>query len=30
MPTSETMLIGGEWEAAAAGRTLEVRNPPTD
>src|SRR4029453_8380107 len=30
MPTSETMLIGGEWVAAAGGRTLEVRNPATD
>jgi betaine-aldehyde dehydrogenase len=30
MPTSETMLIGGEWVEAAAGRTLEVRNPATD
>jgi acyl-CoA reductase-like NAD-dependent aldehyde dehydrogenase len=27
---SETMLIGGEWVQAAAGRTLEVRNPATD
>jgi len=27
---SETMLIGGEWVPAAAGRTLEVRNPATD
>src|SRR6266545_1303729 len=26
---SETMLIGGEWAFAAAGRTLEVRNPAT-
>ena len=30
MPTSERMLIGGEWVEAAAGRTLEVRNPATD
>jgi len=27
---SERMLIGGEWVEAAAGRTLEVRNPATD
>ncbi|HEU0106793.1 MAG TPA: aldehyde dehydrogenase family protein, partial [Vicinamibacteria bacterium] len=26
---SETMLIGGEWVFAGAGRTLEVRNPAT-
>ena len=30
MPTSERMLIGGEWVEAAAGRTVEVRNPATD
>ena len=30
MHASETMLIGGEWVEAAAGRTLEVRNPATD